>query len=147
MVMEKEISKRIQKYITEGTYFSFTKESINAFQRLEYSEHVEPRIRKDDLTEALSLKVYDPLWMLSRQWLMGEFRGNNAGTAVSVRCQVRQEDCSKDPIEPVTEQVNPNIDLMVRVESAMHYLDLLADNTRKPVPSATIEQLRKDYPP
>ena len=144
--MEKEISKRIQKYITEGTYFSFTKESINAFQRLEYSEHVEPRIRKDDLTEALSLKVYDPLWMLSRQWLMGEFRGNNAGTAVSVRCQVRQEDCSKDPIEPVTEQVNPNIDLMVRVESAMHYLDLLADNTRKPVPSATIEQLRKDYP-
>ena len=134
-------TNRIKSYIEDGKYFSFTKEKIAGLQGLTFHEHVEPRIRKDDLTQALGMKVYDPLWMLSRQWQMGEFRGNNAGTAVSVRCQVRQEDCSSDPIEPVTEQVNPTIDLLARVESAMHYLDL-AKSLRTTV---DLPKLRKDY--
>lgn len=120
-------TNRIPNYIRDGKNFSFTENRIkNLFDNgLEYHPHVEPRIRKDDLTQALSMKVYDPLWMLSRQWQMGEFRGNNAGTAVSVKCLVKQEDCSTDPIEPITEQVNPAIDLMVRVESAMHYIEMI----------------------
>ena len=141
-------TKRIENYVQKGEYFSFVEDrtnDINGFNGLTFSEHVEPRIRKDDLTQALSMKVYDPLWMLSRQWLMGEFRGNNAGTAVSVRCQVRQEDCSDDPIEPVTEQVNPNIDFMVKVESAMHYLDLFAAYNGKPIDAATLAELRENY--
>ena len=138
-------TNRINDYIKKGNFFSFVEEKINALEGLEFHEHVEPRVRKDDLTEALSMKVYDPLWMLSRQWLMGEFRGNNAGTAISLRCEVIQEDCSDDPIEPVTEQVNPNIDLMVRVESAMHYLDLLAAKEGKLVNSATLAKLRENF--
>ena len=85
-------TNRIQDYIKSGKYFDFPKKIeklSNGETRItddidwdklvdfEFVPHVEPRIRKDDLTEALSMKVYDPLWMLSRQWQMGEFRGNN----------------------------------------------------------------------
>ena len=142
-------TNRINDYIKNGKFFSFTEEKINAFDGVDDShEHVEPRIRKDDLTLALSMKVFDPLWMLSRQWQMGEFRGNNAGTAISVKCIVKQEDCSTDPIEPVTEQMNPTIDLMVRVESAMHYLDMRDDPKYGATPeeaSETIDALCNKY--
>lgn len=89
---------------------------------------IEGRTRNNDITEALRLRVHDPLWMLTRQWQMGEFRGNNAGTAMSVRCIIKEEDCSIDPIEPVTEQMNPEIDLFARIEAATFALDLYRED-------------------
>ena len=127
--MENNIPARIYNFIKSEKYISFKdkegKDKNIKDLALVNNVKVEPRIRKDDLTQALSMKVYDPLWMLSRQWQMGEFRGNNAGTAVSVKCEVEQQDCSTNPIEPITEQVNPAIDLLVRVESAMHYIEMI----------------------
>lgn len=92
---------------------------------LDFKTRIEGRTRNTDPTEAMRLRVHDPLWMLARQWQMGEFRGNNTGTAMSVRCTVRYDDCSADPIEPVTEQINPCIDFLARIESAVYFLDLL----------------------
>ena len=92
---------------------------------LQFKSRIEGRTRDADPTEAMRLRVHDPLWMLARQWQMGEFRGNNTGTAMSVRCIVRYEDCSSDPIEPVTEQINPRIDFLAKIESAVHFLDLM----------------------
>lgn len=134
-------TNRIIEYIKSGKHFSFTKNEVKYLTGLVSNTHVEPRVRKDDLTEALSLRVYDPLWMLSRQWQMGEFRGNNAGTAVSVKCRVSKEDMSKDPIEPATEQFNSTIDLLVRVESAMFYIKLLG----KPEDEEAQEQYRQTH--
>ena len=42
------------------------------------SGHLESRTRKMDITEALRFRIHDPLWMLTRQWQLGEFRGNDA---------------------------------------------------------------------
>ena len=92
---------------------------------LDFKARIEGRTRNTDPTEAMRLRVHDPLWMLARQWQMGEFRGNNTGTAMSVRCTVRYDNCSSDPIEPVTEQINPVIDFLARIESAVYFLDLL----------------------
>ena len=92
---------------------------------LQFKSRIEGRTRDADPTEAMRLRVHDPLWMLARQWQMGEFRGNNTGTAMSVRCIVRYDDCSSDPIEPVTEQINPRIDFLAKIESAVHFLDLM----------------------
>ena len=148
--MENNIPARIYNFIKSEKYISFKdkegKDKNIKDLALVNNVKVEPRIRKDDLTQALSMKVYDPLWMLSRQWQMGEFRGNNAGTAVSVKCEVEQQDCSTNPIEPITEQVNPAIDLLVRVESAMHYIEMI-----KKVGNPTgfldiIKELQKKYP-
>jgi hypothetical protein len=41
---------------------------------------VEPRPRTDDLMQPLQARVRDPLWMLARQWQLGEFRGIDSGS-------------------------------------------------------------------
>jgi hypothetical protein len=45
---------------------------------------VEPRCRTQDLQSGLEARVHDPLWLLARQWQMGEFEGLDAGSPVSV---------------------------------------------------------------
>jgi hypothetical protein len=48
--------------------------SITTWTRLE------PRARGADLRPSLEGRVYDPAWMLGRQWQIGEFTGEDAGT-------------------------------------------------------------------
>ncbi|MHC9062790.1 hypothetical protein ACYX34_08895 [Nitrospira sp. CMX1] len=50
---------------------------------------IEPRTRTDDLTPGLIAAVHDPAWLLARQWVMGEFDGEDAGTPVQVRATLR----------------------------------------------------------
>ena len=45
---------------------------------------LEGRPRTVDFDQALRAEVRDPLWMLSRQWQLGEFRGADAGSPVTV---------------------------------------------------------------
>lgn len=45
---------------------------------------VEPRCRADDFSRGLEARIADPLWMLSRQWQMGELKGEDAGSPVRV---------------------------------------------------------------
>lgn len=128
------------------------------------SGHVESRTRKADITEALRFRIHDPLWMLSRQWQMGEFRGNDAGTAMSVRCQVASTPISwygmgqnattkvtglnnETPLEPVVEQINREITPLVRVESATYFCSLLASRgIPKDRVDRIIQRLREKYP-
>jgi hypothetical protein len=53
--------------------------SITSWVRLE------PRCRDDDLNEAVHARIYDPLWMLARQWQAGEFQGEDTGSPVLAR--------------------------------------------------------------
>src|SRR5690349_2609261 len=46
---------------------------------------LEPRARDDDMTDAVHARVYDPLWLLARQWQTGEFQGEDTGTPVIAR--------------------------------------------------------------
>src|SRR5262245_7865919 len=43
---------------------------------------LEGRPRTLDFSGALRAEVRDALWMLTRQWQMGEFRGSDAGSPV-----------------------------------------------------------------
>ncbi|MGF1599107.1 MAG: hypothetical protein ACFCVK_19665 [Acidimicrobiales bacterium] len=45
-------------------------------------ERMEGRPRTDDMSRALQAEVRDAMWMLSRQWQMGEFIADDGGTAV-----------------------------------------------------------------
>ena len=51
---------------------------------------LEGRPRSVDFTRALRAEVRDGLWMLTRQWQMGEFHGDDAGSPVLARVQVSQ---------------------------------------------------------
>src|SRR5689334_22383011 len=46
---------------------------------------LEGRPRTYDFDRALKAEVRDALWMLAKQWQMGEFRGDDAGSPVSAR--------------------------------------------------------------
>src|SRR5688572_12214170 len=52
---------------------------VVAFSRLE------SRPRTLDFTRSLRAEVRDPLWMLTRQWQFGEFKGEDAASAVTSR--------------------------------------------------------------
>ncbi|MCK0198118.1 hypothetical protein MWN34_14485 [Ancylobacter sp. 6x-1] len=50
--------------------------SITSWVRLE------PQARDPQMTNSLKARLLDPLWLLSRQWQMGEFQAEDSGTPV-----------------------------------------------------------------
>ena len=55
--------------------------SITTWRRLE------PRSRESDVQIGLQARVHDPLWLLGRQWQVGEFKGEDAGSPVVSRLE------------------------------------------------------------
>lgn len=53
--------------------------SVTSWTRLE------PRSRTNLEQRTLEARVHDPLWLLARQWQFGEFKGEDAGSAVGAR--------------------------------------------------------------
>jgi hypothetical protein len=49
---------------------------------------LEGRARQADFSRSLRAEVRDPLWMLTRQWQLGEFKGSDGGSAAKVRVQI-----------------------------------------------------------
>jgi hypothetical protein len=49
---------------------------------------LEGRPRREDFDRSLRAEIRDPLWMLCRQWQLGEFRGEDAGSAVTAKVQL-----------------------------------------------------------
>lgn len=49
---------------------------------------LEGRARKADFDRSLRAEIRDPLWMLTRQWQFGEFKGEDSGSAVKARVQL-----------------------------------------------------------
>lgn len=45
-------------------------------------ERLEPRSRRDDFREGLEARIADPLWMLGRQWQLGELTATDGGHPV-----------------------------------------------------------------
>lgn len=44
---------------------------------------LEPVCRNADMTAGLQARIYDPLWLLMRQWQLGEFQGEDSGSPVT----------------------------------------------------------------
>ncbi|MBZ9772619.1 hypothetical protein [Mesorhizobium sp. CO1-1-8] len=59
-----------------------TRPGITVWNRLE------GRPRAENFERALQAEVRDPLWMLTRQWQMGEFRGDDAGSPIFAKTHV-----------------------------------------------------------
>src|SRR5690349_9640367 len=63
----------------------FRSPRVIAFNRLE------ARPRTPDVTRSLRAEVRDPLWMLTRQWQMGELAGEDAASCVTSRIAYQHE--------------------------------------------------------
>ncbi len=106
------------------------------------SWRLEPTPRSTGIEEGLAAKVHDPLWLLARQWQVGEFRGQDAGTPAVVSVAgaatpvnawrgAQQADWTEfdgtiDPLDALVEpedESGPN--LRERLEAGAHFLRLL----------------------
>jgi hypothetical protein len=97
---------------------------------------------ENDLAHGLAAELADPLWLLGRQWQMGEWQGENSGSPVSAKLSA-----SSFPIDqlalgartaPFTPSITPTdnlvehdggrADLAMRAAGGRTFLDALADH-------------------
>jgi hypothetical protein len=61
-------------------------------------------LRSPDIEDGLAARLADPLWMLARQWQLGEFRGDDAGSLISLNFQANAHMPTWWRPEPDTDQ-------------------------------------------
>jgi hypothetical protein len=49
---------------------------------------LESRPRADNFDRSLTAEIRDPLWMLTRQWQLGEFEGDDAGSPIAAKLRM-----------------------------------------------------------
>ncbi|SKB39580.1 hypothetical protein SAMN05660776_0939 [Salegentibacter holothuriorum] len=67
----------------------------NLFPGITLWNRLEARPRADDFDSAIKAEIRDPLWMLTKQWQMGEFRGDDAGSPAFAKVQVATTSITK----------------------------------------------------
>lgn len=123
------------KLINYWNSYNTRVQNIETEMRYPVYRKLSSRTRTEDFTEALSMEVYDPLWMLGRQWQFGRFTGNDCGSTVTSKIiTAKQRVCDLNlgdkytpftldsPLEYEVEKQNHEIDYQVRVESALHFM-------------------------
>lgn len=108
--------------------------SITSWMRLE------PRSRDAEMSSSLQARIYDPLWLLARQWQFGEFEGEDNGSPVIARWNAEAAPLTRyfsGAIKPETQikapKYNPNMPLETLVER---------EAVRPPVKQSSPEKLR-----
>jgi hypothetical protein len=87
--------------------------SITSWTRLE------PRPREGSLARSLQAQVRDPLWMLARQWQVGEFLGDDAGSPIQATLGVEQRTVTTyrpGADDAATVALDPTVPVEVHVE-------------------------------
>ncbi len=82
-------------------------------------DRLEPHSRLDSLEEGLQARVADGLWMLARQWQVGELRGEDAASPIHVRLTLesaRLDTFRNDAVDWSTGEEWPRMPLEARVE-------------------------------
>src|SRR6266566_841606 len=125
-----------------------------------YWNRVEPRPRSTEIASALAARIRDPLWMLTRQWQVGEFEGTDSGSPAYVQIRSRSGAVLgwrapgqgtvqpfTGPLEDVVETESVTGDLATRIEWGLRFgrllelQDLSAAKVR-----AILDAFRNDYP-
>jgi len=102
------------KFITQNLAAVIAKKSkpgITLWNRLE------GRPRADNFERALRAEVRDPLWMLTRQWQMGEFMGDDAGSPFFAKVHLETTQLRKyQPADGAVESIDDALPLEPHVE-------------------------------
>jgi len=68
---------------------------------------VEPHARDAAFKEGLEAPLYDPAWTLARQWQLGEFRGEDAASAVATKVKIKAQPVTHYKPGPWAEDASP----------------------------------------
>jgi hypothetical protein len=120
---------------------------------------LESRPRTDNFSRALRAEIRDALWMLCKQWQMGEFLGDDAGTPVSAKVHIEGQQIAKyKPDDNDTQTFDLETPLEGTVErrpipfqagKLLLALDLRLQMGRrwlKMIPPDAADQFKKAYP-
>ena len=120
--------------------------SLKRLRSITLWNRLEPRPRTDNFDRALKAEIRDPLWMLTKQWQMGEFLGDDAGSPVHARMYMGKTKLTKyvpgnnsvevfDDTIPLEAKVekrkipfktgHTNISLDIRLLMGRHWLKLI----------------------
>lgn len=80
------------RYVVQDLSAALTE---RAFPTITAWNRLEGRPRRDDFSRALRAEVRDATWMLARQWQIGEFRGEDAGSPISAKVRMRTAPVTK----------------------------------------------------
>ena len=101
------------------THITDINEALTArlFPTITLWNRLEGRPRTENFTRALKAEVRDALWMLTKQWQMGEFLGDDAGTPVFAKVHIATTGITKyRPDDHPAETFDKSIPLEVKVE-------------------------------
>jgi hypothetical protein len=118
---------------------------------------LEPRPRAREITASLAARIRDPLWMLTRQWQLGEFQGADSGSPAFAQLSARlgsilgwRTDEGKVrpapagmPLEKLVESEPFSPDLALRVELGQTFSRLIAESG---APTEIDAAFRTTYP-
>src|SRR5215831_18128112 len=107
---------------------------------------LEGRPRTNDLTRPMRAEVRDPLWLLARQWQVGEFEAQDAGTPVYARLSTRTSKPAQisfaggplsgldptQPLEATVERTEIEPDLMTGIHLGRRWLNHLDEDVGDP---------------
>lgn len=101
--------------------------SITSWLRLE------PRCRDDALTEGLRARLHDPLWLLARQWQVGEYRAEDAGSPILARWRAESAPLTRVHLGAIKPNTN---ELAARYEVGALPLEAMVERQRVQAPNA-----------
>ncbi|HOY06572.1 MAG TPA: hypothetical protein PLO67_14290 [Saprospiraceae bacterium] len=102
-------------------------------------ERLLPSPESQDVADALRCEIRDPLWLLARQWQLGEFQAADAGMAASAHVIARTTNAQRfsangqpafsppgdKPLDSIVESILPEFDLVLRMETGRKWRQLL----------------------
>jgi len=104
---------------------------------------IEPRTCEKGFANALSFEVFDPFWMLARQWQFGRFKGKDCGSTINTKIKTtrrrldsiylkndknnKQFYSTNNPMEYEVEKMNRTITPFIRIESALHFKKMIEE--------------------
>ncbi|WP_339711918.1 hypothetical protein [uncultured Kriegella sp.] len=118
----------------ERKYLSFkTCDPLRTYNTLE------PRPRQVDFERSLQAEIYDPLWMLTRQWQFGELKGEDTGSAIFAKVCLETTNLTKFKVgneapkvfdnshllEDIVESELPSMDYKTRLQSGQQFIRML----------------------
>jgi hypothetical protein len=103
-----------EKYVVSDLRSALTK---RLFPTVTVWNRLEGRPRRADFDRALKAEVRDPLWMLTKQWQIGEFFAEDAGSPVFAKVLMRTSPISKyQSAGSATEAYDPSVPLETKAE-------------------------------
>ena len=90
---------------------------LKLFPAITYWNRLEGRPRSVNFDRALKAEIKDALWMINKQWQMGEFKGDDAGSPIKAKVHTHVTKLTKyQPADYAAEQFGEDIPLEAEVE-------------------------------